>query len=66
MTLQTNVMSYAGSGKTISVPNPTKPSSSASPNRQENVGSTTSTAPDFTKMTSDERLAFHRNRLKNL
>lgn len=62
MTLQTNVMSYAGNGKTISAPAPSKPTSTsttgAAPARE------TGSAPDFSKMSSEERLAFHRERLK--
>lgn len=51
--LQTAVMSYGGTGKTTSAPAPaaTKPAADAP-------------APNFSKMTSDERLAYHRERLK--
>ncbi|MBD3674747.1 MAG: hypothetical protein HUJ26_14600 [Planctomycetaceae bacterium] len=62
MTLQTNVMSYAGSGKTISAPAPSKAKVSTSGSSSEtNVANS---APDFSKMSSEERLAFHRERLK--
>ena len=60
MTLQTNVMSYAGSGKTISAPAPSQPSVP----KDTTSASTPFDAPDFSKMTSEERLAFHRERLK--
>jgi hypothetical protein len=51
MTLQTNVMSYSGgSGKVISAPAPAKPVKN-------------SDLPNFAKMTSAERVAFHRARL---
>ena len=53
LTLQTNVMSYGGTGKTISVPAPGKPA--VTPD---------SATPNFSKMTSDERLAYHRERLR--
>lgn len=66
LTLQTNVMSYGGSGTTISVPAPSAPSndkpatskaeSAAKPPHPEK--------PDFAKMTPSERLAYHRERLK--
>jgi hypothetical protein len=51
--LQTTVMSYGGTGKTVSAPAPAvaKPAADAP-------------APNFSKMTSDERLAYHRERLK--
>lgn len=51
--LQTAVMSYGGTGKTVSAPAPAaaKPAADAP-------------APNFSKMTSEERLAYHRERLK--
>lgn len=55
LTLQTNVMSYGGTGKTVSAPAPSKPASSPP---QE------AAAPNFSKMTSEERLAYHRERLR--
>lgn len=62
MTLQTNVMSYAGSGKTISAPAPSKPTSTSTTGAAS--ARETGSAPDFSKMSSEERLAFHRERLK--
>jgi hypothetical protein len=66
LTLQTNVMSYGGSGTTISIP-------AATPSTAEKPAATKSGAtrnasstekPDFAKMTPDERLAYHRERLR--
>ena len=58
--LQTNVMSYGGSGTVISVPIPTK----------EKVESTAPTSeagrPNFAKMSASERLGYHQERLKRL
>lgn len=63
--LQTNVMSYGGSGATISIPAP------ASPQATPQIDSTPhpskvqeSATPDFARMTSDERLTYHRERLR--
>lgn len=50
MELQTGVMSYGGNGKTISV---AAPSAAAATNGQ----------PDFRKMTTAEKVAYHRSRL---
>jgi len=58
LTLQTAVMSYAGSGTTISLP-PSPTPTAASPTEP-----TSETAPDFAAMTSEERAAYHRDRLK--
>ena len=66
LTFQTNVMSYGGSGTTISIPAPTP-----SPTEKPAESKTNSTPkpsspekPDFAKMTPDERLAYHRERLR--
>ena len=56
LTLQTAVMSYAGSGTTISLPSSAGTSSSPTPKKSDD-------APDFTSMTSAERAAYHRARL---
>ena len=54
MQLQANAMSYdAGSSKVISIPKPGQKSPSV----------TTHPAPDFSAMTAEERLAYHRERL---
>lgn len=59
--LQTNVMSYGGSGRTTSVPaSLPKPATSGS----KPSTATSTTAPIFSQMSSDERLAYHRERLK--
>ena len=63
LTLQTNVMSYAGSGTTVSLPPGAKPQAvSTSPGRQSK-GKPEDETPNFAGMTSDERLAYHRARL---
>ena len=54
LTLQTNVMSYGGKGMTISLPPPAT---------STNGGSS---KPDFGKMTSAQRLAYHQSRLSRL
>ena len=63
LTLQTNVMSYGGSGTTISIPAAT-PTSSAAPKSNTPQRPTPLDKPDFAKMSSDERLAYHRERLR--
>jgi hypothetical protein len=62
MTLQTNVMSYASRGKTISIPTPNKPQDSTV--KTANQPPSSNSTPDFSKMSSDERLAYHHERLK--
>jgi hypothetical protein len=65
LTLQTNVMSYGGSGKTISLPSSGartsgKPAGvAARGNGKWNGGD----SPDFSSMTKEDRLAYHRTRL---
>ena len=70
--LQTNVMSYGGSGTTISLP-PSAASSSSGSVKPRDAGvpktasqARTNTAPDFKSMSSDERLAYHRQRLDRM
>lgn len=70
MTLQTGVMSYAGSGKTVSIPasspkpNPSKWNSTPKLAADSSPSvSTPSDKPNFKSMSSEERLAYHRNRL---
>lgn len=76
LTLQTGVMSYGGSSTTISIPEP----SSSSPTSSEASKPTTpkpvvsesapkvsakgDDKPDFAKMTSEQRLKYHMDRLK--
>ncbi len=82
LTLKTGVMSYGGSGKTISAPPPEQPKptpeatpsppaakAAESPAAQETapvVAHSTLAAPNFAKMTSAEKLAYHRERLKRM
>ncbi len=63
LTLQTNVMSYGGSGTTISIPAAT-PTSGAAPKSNTPQRPTPLDKPDFAKMSSDERLTYHRERLR--
>lgn len=67
LTYQTDVMSYhsSGSSRTTSLP-PRKATSANTPSRNGAVatsGSNGESAPDFTAMSSEERLAYHRRRL---
>lgn len=76
--LKTGVMSYGGSGKTISAPPPAaKPAAETTPKpaeapkieiskAKEPVVPTTPAAPNFAKMSSAEKLAYHRERLKKM
>ena len=59
MELQTAVMSYGGNGKVISLP--TARSLKAAAN-----GKPASAEPDFRKMTTAEKVAYHRQRIKSL
>ncbi len=79
LTLQTNVMSYGGSGRTISLPpraqenvsakastaTATTPSRHSSP-AAASEGSPNAQAPDWKSMTAEERLAFHKQRLNRM
>jgi hypothetical protein len=59
LTLQTSVMSYGGSSRTISLPASNGNTTAAAPaNSREFTG-----APDFAAMTSEQRLAYHLQRL---
>ncbi|MBC7816603.1 MAG: hypothetical protein IAG10_06925, partial [Planctomycetaceae bacterium] len=66
LTLQTNVMSYGGSGTTISIPASTSSPAEkpAAPKPGATRNSSSAEKPDFAKMTPDERLAYHRERLR--
>jgi hypothetical protein len=57
--LQTNVMSYGGNGKAMSFPVNTKSSSSNSGKRKQ---FSTDGEPDFSKMTSAQKVAYQRSR----
>jgi hypothetical protein len=66
MVLQTNVMQYGGNGKVISVPN-AAPAASAKPacacNGKGHQGQSAPTGEvDFSKMTSAEKMAYHKAR----
>lgn len=73
LVLQTNVMSYGRSTKTISTPAPSPVASAAA--TPKDTATTSAPAPvaesvveiekpDFAKMTADQRLQYHLNRLK--
>lgn len=69
LTLQTNVMSYGGSGTTISLPPaaPTvteKPVTEPAPTAKPVASKDQAKGPDFAKMTPEERLNYHRERLR--
>lgn len=78
LTLQTGVMSYGGSGTTISIPPASTTTESTpgesqpaatSPNpapESKSTDSNSNGAPDFSRMSSEERLAYHRNRLNGM
>lgn len=59
LTLQTAVMSYGGNGKTISLP-------SKSPEQGSHSEQPANLSPNFSKMSADERLAYHRARLNRM
>ena len=58
LTLQTGVMSYGGSGRTTSLPSSSHQSTTPPISTDEQPG-----MPSFATMTSDERVAYHRERL---
>jgi hypothetical protein len=61
LTLQTAVMSYAGNGRTVSLPTVrAADSSKAAARRSLNDG------PDFNAMTAEQRLSYHRDRLNRM
>jgi hypothetical protein len=60
LALQTSVMSYGGSNRTMSLPPSARPELVAS--RSETKGE----VPDFSTMSSQERLAYHRSRLDRM
>ena len=69
LVLQTNVMSYGRSTKTISTPAPTavspeKSTSAPAPAPVAPESKPELDKPDFAKMTADQRLQYHMNRLK--
>src|SRR5262249_51827496 len=58
MQLQTNVMSYGGNGRAMSIPASAKPFSSKSGGRQSSAND----EPDFSKMTPAQKVAYQRAR----
>lgn len=58
LTLQTNVMSYGGSGAAVRVPAQIAATPAPDP------ATSSSSSPNFAKMTSEERLVYHRERLR--
>jgi len=68
--LQTAVMSYGGGGSQVSVPVAITAESgkrkAESPKKSEPPTRQTSAAPDFKTMSPQERLEYHRNRLKKM
>ncbi|MBS0203776.1 MAG: hypothetical protein JSS49_12800 [Planctomycetes bacterium] len=63
LTLQTNVMSYGGSGTTISLPPAAKPAETSAATPVTSAPAV-SDSPNFAKMTPEERLHYHRERLR--
>lgn len=63
LTLQTNFMSYAGNGKTVSLPASSTSHKHPVRSQGEPPTSSNSGSPNFAGMTSEERLAYHRTRL---
>ena len=69
LTLQSAVMSYGGNGKTVSLPTAqpaeSSPSVGSSPAKSDTDPPATD-SPDFSQMSPDERLAYHRHRLNRM
>ncbi len=63
LTLQTSVMSYAGNGKIVSLPRDAKPQAMIAGFAGTRSRYAANDVPNFASMTSDERLAYHRDRL---
>ena len=70
LVLETGVMSYGGSETTISLPPTAAPDGSTAatppPVVSSDATALTESPPDFSAMTADERLAYHRRRLNSL
>ena len=70
LVLETGVMSYGGSETTISLPPTAAPDGSTAatppPVVSSDATAVTESPPDFSAMTADERLAYHRRRLNSL
>lgn len=63
MQLQTAVMSYSGNGTTISLPTPT-PTAKPTPKVPPTVHANGATTPNFGTMTTAQKVAYHRERLR--
>ncbi|MBX3436028.1 MAG: hypothetical protein KF861_00840 [Planctomycetaceae bacterium] len=63
LTLQTSVKSYGGGGTTISLPAPEQPQRRDVTNSNHRSTAERDIVPDFSRMTSHERLAYHQARL---
>jgi hypothetical protein len=63
LTLQTGVMSYGGSTRTISLPSTSSTSTASATGPAPANPERFVEAPDFAAMTSEQRLAYHRQRL---
>ena len=64
LTLQTNVMSYGGSGTVISLPSPTGSTKTEPVSEPElSRATTTNESPNFAKMSAGDRLQYHQERL---
>jgi hypothetical protein len=65
LTLQTGVMSYGSSSTTISIPKPSSTTPKPVPSQAPTPSSiNVADKPDFAKMTSEQRLQYHLDRLK--
>ena len=66
LTLQTNVMSYAGNGRTTSFPTSSAPLVNGGSRGEGGDSSAGSDGPNFASMTSTERLRYHQHRLDRM
>ncbi len=65
LTLKTSVMSYAGSSRTVSLPGGAGPQPAPVASADTPGQSKVTASPDFARMTSEERLTYHRARLNS-
>lgn len=66
LVVTSNVMSYGGSGTTISMPALVEKSDGKPQHHGKSTPVTSNGKPDFGRMTAEERLAYHRNRLQRM
>ncbi|MEZ6046689.1 MAG: hypothetical protein R3C11_14160 [Planctomycetaceae bacterium] len=66
LTFHTAVMSYGGSSTTISIPKASTKPGNAKQATWKPTGVKSASSPDFGKMSSEERLKYHQERLTNL